>query len=305
MRRTLSIFLVLIFLVLTLPALSFAHGVIGQRFFPESVTVLDPFPADEMDLLAFSHQKDPDSLVNAYGGGISKRLSPNLSFGLDWEYDHIRPNDGSSTIRGFNNVGADLKYNIIRIPEHEFLATVALAWDIGGSGQHKVTGDSHSAWTPEFLFGYGFGDLPDGLKYLKPFAVTGQFGITSIAGRAADTTTSIKYGFVLEYSLLYLQSSIKDIGIGWPLSRIVPMVEFAGESPFNGPDTGQATATAYPGFTWAGKYYQMSVEAIMPLNKRTGSHTGVQALLHLYLDDIFPRSYTWTPFYGILGPTQR
>lgn len=304
MRQPVSILFLFIGLVSAAPAVSFAHGVIGPRFFPESVTVMDPFPADEMDFLAFSHQKDNNSLTNAYSGGISKRLSPNLSFGVDWEYDHIRPNDGSPSVRGFNNVGAELKYNMIRMPRHEFLATVALAWDIGGSGRRKITGDSHSSWTPELLFGYGFGDLPDALKYLKPFAVTGQFGIASVAGRAADTAASVHYGLVLEYSLLYLQSFIKDIGVGWPFSRIVPMVEFAGESPFNGPNTGQATATAYPGLTWAGRLYQMSVEAIVPLNNRSGSRTGAQALLHLYLDDMFPRAYTWTPF-GTLGPTQR
>jgi hypothetical protein len=288
-------------LLLTLPTITWAHGVIGQRFIVESVTVNDPFPSDEMDLLYFGHQKDADgNNLNIWSGGISKRLSPNLSIGADWEYDVIGNTDGSTT-RGFNNLGVDLKYNMIRVPEHEFLATFALGWDVGGTGNIKVTGDSHSTITPQILFGYGLGDLPDALQYLRPFAITGQLGIAStLRNHNPDSSTEFDYGLVVEYSLLYLQSFVKDIGINWPFNRLVPMVEFAGASPL----VGGPTITAYPGLTWAGRFYQMSVEAIAPLNDQSG-HTGVQFLLHLYLDDMFPKTYTWTPFYGVLGPTQR
>ena len=31
---------------------------------------------------------------------------------------------------------------------------------------------------------------------------------------------------------------------------------------------------------------------------------GVIAQLHFYLDDILPQIFTWTPFHGVLGPTQ-
>lgn len=284
------------------PASSWAHGVIGQRFFVESVSVNDPFPSDEMDLLAFSHQKSADGTnANVFSGGISKRLSPDLSVGVDWEYDVIGNTDGSTT-RGFNNMGVDLKYNMIRVPEHEFLATFALGWDVGGTGNINITGDSHSTITPQILFGYGLGDLPDALQYLRPFGITGQLGIAStLRNHNPDSSTEFDYGLVVEYSLLYLQSFVKDIGIAWPFNRLVPIVEFAGASPL----VGGPTITAYPGFTWAGRLYQVTVEAIVPLNDQSGHQTGVQALLHLYLDDMFPKTYTWTPFSGVLGPTQR
>lgn len=289
-----------------IPASSWGHGVIGQRFFVESVTVLDPFPSDEMDLLAFSHQKGADGTnANIFSGGMAKRLSPNLDIGINWEYDELGNTDGSST-RGFNNASVDLKYTMIRVPEHEFLATVALEWEVGGTGNRNITGDSHSNLTPEILFGYGFGDLTDALQYLRPFGITGQLGIKStVRNHDPDpSSTSLRYGLVVEYSLLYLQSFVKDIGITWPFNRLVPMVEFAGSSPLDGPSQGDGTITAYPGLTWAGRFYQMTVEGIAPLNERSG-HSGVQFLLHLYLDDMFPKTYTWTPFFGVLGPTQR
>jgi hypothetical protein len=39
---------------------------------------------------------------------------------------------------------------------------------------------------------------------------------------------------------------------------------------------------------WVGNYYQVGAEAIIPVNRASGTGTGVIAQLHLYLDDIFP-----------------
>jgi hypothetical protein len=292
-----------------LPRVSFAHGVIGKRFVPESLTVTDPFPSDEADLLAFSHQKTNDALVNTYGFGISKRLSPNFSVDIDGAYDRIRPNDDAPRTGGFENIGLSVKYAILRVPEHELLVTTAFGWEIGGTGSKEIGREPHSAITPQLLFVYGLGDLPEGVSYLQPFAITGQVGLTSSVGNrsadAADIANTLQYGFVIEYSLLYLQSFVKDIGIGWPFNRIVPIAEFSFEQPLNGPNAGQVVATANPGLIWAGRYYELGLEAILPLNDRSGSHTGVRGLVHLFLDDMFPRTYTWTPFGGVLGPTQK
>src|SRR5581483_5172744 len=166
MRQSISIFSALVCLVLMLPANLFAHGVIGKRFVPESMTVTDPFPSDEADLLAFSHQKTADALVNSYGFGISKRLSPNFSVDLDGAYDRIRPNDDAARIGGFENIGLSVKYAALRLPEHELLVTTALGWEIGGTGSREIGREAHSAVTPQLLFVYGLGDLPDGVRYL-------------------------------------------------------------------------------------------------------------------------------------------
>jgi len=280
-----------------------AHGVVGQRFFVESVSVDDPFPSDEMDLLYYGIQRMPDgSLSQVYAGGISKRLSPNLGIGFDWGYD-VNQDPSSS---GFENFGTHIKYTMLRVPEHEFIATASIDYEIGKSGS-KTIGDPKSTITPTFLFGYGFGDLPDALGFLKPFAITGQLGIANTVGdhMPDPASTSLEYGLVVEYSLLYLQSFVKDIGIPWPLSRVVPMAEFTGEANINGDPLAHGAITAYPGLTWAGRFYQMSVEAIVPMNQNAGHDVGVQGLIHLYLDDMFPNSYTWTPFYGVLGGTQK
>ena len=51
------------------------------------------------------------------------------------------------------------------------------------------------------------------------------------------------------------------------------------------------TGTINPGLIWVGSYFQVGVEAIIPVNRDSGTGVGVLGQLHLYLDDIFPRSY--------------
>jgi hypothetical protein len=43
-----------------------------------------------------------------------------------------------------------------------------------------------------------------------------------------------------------------------------------------------------PGLIWAGKYFEVGVEAIIPINLRTGKDVGIRALLHFFLDDLWP-----------------
>jgi hypothetical protein len=45
-----------------------------------------------------------------------------------------------------------------------------------------------------------------------------------------------------------------------------------------------------PGVIWAGQYVQLAVEAVIPINSRTGNRTGWIAQLHFFLDDLFPTS---------------
>ena len=40
------------------------------------------------------------------------------------------------------------------------------------------------------------------------------------------------------------------------------------------------------------------------MNRQSGKNVGVIGQVHFYLDDIAPNIFTWTPFSGILGPTQ-
>ena len=48
------------------------------------------------------------------------------------------------------------------------------------------------------------------------------------------------------------------------------------------------TGTVNPGVIWVGSYFQVGLEAMIPINRESGSGVGVIGQLHLYLDDMFP-----------------
>lgn len=39
---------------------------------------------------------------------------------------------------------------------------------------------------------------------------------------------------------------------------------------------------------WIGSYYQVGLEALVPVNRESGTGVGFLAQMHLYLDDMFP-----------------
>jgi hypothetical protein len=102
-------------------------------------------------------------------------------------------------------------------------------------------------------------------------------------GAAVET---LHWGFAIEYSTLYLTDRFKPgvLPKEEPLHQLIPLVEFAFESP-----RGQKTsATANPGFAYVEDVWQVSFEAIVPLNSAAGRSVGARAQLLLFLDDLIP-----------------
>jgi len=58
------------------------------------------------------------------------------------------------------------------------------------------------------------------------------------------------------------------------------------------------TGTVNPGAIYVGNYFQVGLEAIIPVNRASGTGVGVMAQLHLYLDDMFPFTIGKPPFGG-------
>jgi hypothetical protein len=283
---------------------AFAHGIAGKRFFPATLATDDPFVADELSLPTISTIKRPASgdapatRETDFSVDVSKRITENLGVGFGATYKQLRP-DGGDTQRGFDNAAASVKYKFYQSNEHETILSAGVDWDIGGSGSKRVGAESFSTVTPALFFGKGFGDLPDSALYLRPLALTGSVGI-GIPTRASSSSLSddgdvvierhphmLNLGFAIEYSLPYLQAFVKDVGLREPFNQLIPVVEFALTTPIDrggGPTTG----TINPGILWAGKYMQLGLEAVVPLNHQTGSRVGWIAQIHFFLDDIFP-----------------
>ena len=281
-----------------------AHGIAGKRFFPATLATDDPFVADELSLPTISIIKTPASgdapatRETDFSVDMSKRITESLGVGFGATYKQLHP-DGGDTQRGFDNAAASVKYKFYQSNEHETILSAGVDWDIGGSGSKRVGAESFSTVTPALFFGKGFGDLPDSAMYLRPIALTGSVGI-GIPMRANSSSPNddgdvvierhphmLNLGFAIEYSFPYLQAFVKDVGLREPFKQLIPVVEFALTTPIDrggGPTTG----TINPGILWAGRYMQLGVEAVVPINHQTGSRVGWIAQIHFFLDDIFP-----------------
>jgi len=302
-----------------------AHGLIGKRFFPATLATDDPFVADELSLPTISYLKlrgtedAPPTKQISLSGELSKRLSPDLGISFAGSFTMLDPEEGSS-VSGFDNLEITAKYVFFKDAPHELLLAAGLGWDVGGTGSKKVDAESFNTWTPQLFFGKGFGDLPDQLELMKPFAITGVLGL-AVPSRVHTKTfetddagnvdvkkplnpTVFHWGFSFQYNLQYLQSYVRDVGIPAPFNRMIPIVELALETPVDGRNAGHTTGTVNPGIVWFGRYFQLGLEAVIPVNHDVSKNIGALAQIHFYLDDILPQVFTWTPFHGILGPTQ-
>ena len=285
---------------------AFAHGFAGKRFFPATLATDDPFVADELSLPTVSRRKtgasgdEPATLETDTSIDVTKRITPNFGIGLGATYVSQKPDDGDAQ-KGIDNFAANVKYQFYKSDDHEAILSAGVDWDIGNTGAKRIGAESFSTLTPAIFAGKGFGDLPDSLPYLKPFAVTGSVGVamptksstTTVADDGTETTTqnpnTLDVGFALQYSLLYLQSFVKDVGLSEPFNRMIPIVELSLQKPLDrggGPTTG----TVNPGVLWAGRYMQFGLEAIIPVNRATGGKTGVLFQIHFFMDDLFPKS---------------
>jgi hypothetical protein len=296
-----ALFVAALLLVILSPLSVWAHGVVGKRFFPAGINVDDPFAADELTLASPSYIKTDEGKELSIGWEFQKRLSENLGLAVGSEYVRVKPLDtGEKTLKGWSNPEISLIYVMVRNAEHEYLATTALHVSPGGVGKKGIREDT-SHVEPAFVFGKGLG-------FLKPVGVIGQVTMEVPWGHVDDPeemASTLNYGLVVEYSVPYLQSFVKDVGIPWPFNRLFPIVEFTYSELISGPDA-HTGATGYwnPGFVWAGRFVELGVEAVIPVNDRSGKGTGVVGLVHLFLDDIAPDVFSWTPISGTLGPTQ-
>ena len=151
--------------------------------------------------------------------------------------------------------------------------------------------------------GKGFGDLPNSWGYARALAVTGQIGysvptrssnvsIDPDGGAAISTPNAqfIKWGGTLQYSMPYLKSSVADLSLPDFVNRLIPIVEVNFRTPAaNYAGTGLiTTGTVNPGVIYVADKFQIGAEAILPVNRASGTGPGAMGQVHIFLDDLFP-----------------
>jgi hypothetical protein len=295
-----------------------AHEIVGNRFFPATLNIDDPGVNDELAVPTISYFKNgdtPPAKQLDISGEYAKRITEDfaIAFGADWT--RLKPS-WMPAVSGFQNIETLFKYRIYKNPEHEFVMSVGVGIEWGGTGSARVGAERFNVYTPTFFFGKGMGDLPDTMSWARPFAVTGQVGYAVPARSRTVTVNSdtgdidlelnpkvLVWGGSLQYSMPYLKSAVVDLDLPEFINHLIPIVEFSLQTPVSNTLTSGTvtTGTINPGVIWVGNYFQVGVEAIVPVNRQSGSGVGVLAQLHFYLDDIDPRGIG-RPIFGSAPP---
>jgi hypothetical protein len=291
--------------VLTSSTGAFAHCFVGGRFFPATLAIDDPCVADELSLptvSSFRTGDDPPARQLDVAVEYSKRITDTFGISIGSTWTHLRP-PGMLSVSGFQNLETTFKYQFLTLPAHEFVMSAAVSVEWGNTGAAGVGAEAFSTITPTLFFGKGFGTLPDSLGWLRPIGLTGQIGYAIPSSSATITVDPdsgdvsidnhprfLTYGFSLQYSMPYLKSQVVDLQLPDFFNHLVPIVEARFQTPVsNNFGTGiGTTGTINPGVIWVGNYFQLALEAIIPINRASGTGVGAMAQLHLYLDDIFP-----------------
>src|SRR5262245_48932271 len=152
-----------------------AHGIAGNRFFPGTLSFDDPAVADEAILPNFSIFKRPSEggnvVDNRFDWAFFRLLTPTLGVGIDGAGVHRGWGDALRS--GFDVTSLTVKWEVYRNDLHETLVSAGFGWGIGHSGAQGIAANAPDLLLPGIFFGKGFGDLPDGLAWLRPFGITG------------------------------------------------------------------------------------------------------------------------------------
>ena len=288
-----------------------AHVIAGDRVFPVTLTFDDPGVSDEASLPALTYQRSGSNGGSGPGHAVGlgyefdKTITPTTALIINGGYD-IQQMNGAKTQTGFDDLVVTGKWQAYTNAAHEFVASLGLQREIGGTGTLHTGADRFGATTPTLYAGKGFGDLPIGL--LRPLAITGELSYT-IADKAlkavpaTDPASGLlattfnngsnnawNGGLSVQYSIPYLQAQVKDYGLPALIGNLVPVVEVTWSSPAGAPSAQGTTWTVAPGLLYLAQWGELGLEALIPANKAAGRTVGAAALVHVFFDDLYPNT---------------
>jgi hypothetical protein len=286
------------------PSYAEAHAVCGSRVFPATLAIDDPGVTDELALPTLTTIPSNSDGAREFDASFSytKTIVENLGLSIADGKAWLKP--GGS---GWGNLDTELKYQFWCDEPRELMASIGLDVTWANTGTPNFS-DPFNTFTPVIDIGKGFGDLPTSLNALRPFAVTAEFSLSvpsephtsTVAYNAfgvpslnvAQNPTVFNWGFTLQYSLLYMNANIQEVGGPDFLKHLVLITEAAFQTPVsNAPPGGQITTGAIqPGVVYVADTWQLALEALIPVNGASGHNVGAIAQVDFFLDDIFPNS---------------
>ncbi|HEU0218703.1 MAG TPA: hypothetical protein VFQ90_18750 [Stellaceae bacterium] len=275
-----------------------AYTASGDRNFPATLVLPQLAPGDQSYLNysmlpQSSHGAGTANRVSNFTATYGKSITDNFGIFLDETYTGVGIEAGG-TQWGWQNLDGSLRYLALNNLDHEFILSLGLDREIGGTGAARVGASPSGATTPQLYLAKGLGDLDIG--YLRPLAITTFSGMT-IADKAPRPDV-LNTGFTVEYSLPYLQSKVESLDLPDVVRKLTPMTEVLITSPVGRSYGSRTTVLIAPGVSYAGEGWEFAVEALVPATSATGSGVGVTAQLHLALDFLFADSVVGRPIFA-------
>src|SRR5207248_6796165 len=160
---------------------------------------------------------------------------------------------GGGTLAGWQNFDISVKYLTVLDLDHEFLLTLGLDREFGGTGAARVGASTSGATTPQIFFGKGLGDFDVG--YLRPAAITGFVGYQAADSRPRND--AVVGGLTAQYSIPYLQSKVQSFDLPDMFRSLTPMAEFIFSTPSGRSFGARTTALFGPGVSYAGEGWEV------------------------------------------------
>jgi hypothetical protein len=273
----------------------------GDRNFPAQLILPQIGPTDALwvpistqpfDALKQGDNTRQTNFAATYSKLITERLGIQLEYGAS-RFDRL----DASSVTGRQNFHTLLQYETILAPEHEFLLSIQVDHEYGGTGTQVAAGisEKHGATTPGVTFGKGLGDLPIG--YWRPLAITGFSGY--VIGEGARTNF-FQAGISIQYSIPYLESKVANVDMPAFLHGMTPITEVFFTNPVEHVpgQSANTTLVVAPGISYSrGRGWELGIEAMIPTTRATGHGIGVIAQLLIQLDYLLPESMLGRPIF--------
>jgi hypothetical protein len=282
------------------PSPASAYTAAGDRNFPAQLILPQIGPTDALWMpidtqpMEAATEKRPTRETD-FTGTYSKLITEQLGIQLEYGLAHL-DRLLASPVTGAQNFEALLHYEPILDPDHEFLLSLQIEHEFGGTGDPGVGSAKHGATTPGLTFGKGLGDLPIG--YWRPLAITGFAGYEVGEGPRINL---FETGISIQYSMPYLVSKVANVDMPAFLRGMTPMTEVFFTTPvshISSPRT-NTTLVVAPGVSYSrGSGWEFGIEAMIPTTRATGRGVGVIAQLVIELDYLVPDSILGRPLFS-------
>jgi hypothetical protein len=267
------------------PAAAVAYTAVGDRVFPATVLLPQAAPGDALYVTPSTRPVPGGDFTNLTTT-LDKTLTERFGIGIQDGYNWVGRKE-ASTLVGWQNLMAYVKYEAILDPPHEFLFSIGAAHEFSSTGTRRVGAASNGATrVPTVFFAKGLGDLPIG--YLRPLALQGFTTYQLSSG--SSRPDNFMAGLAVEYSIPYLQSKVKAFDLPDLLRGMTLLVETLIVTPTRNRGRTTTAAVVAPGIAYSGEGWQFTIEARVPTSHAAGTGVGVLAQFYLSLDYFFPDS---------------